>query len=83
MSLTPDYIESIITCEEYYVLAGSTHTVCSLTVHGNPNITVTGSSDCIDPADFDSAKGKAAARRRAIDKLWELEGYRVKVGVAC
>ncbi|CAD5377393.1 hypothetical protein OF001_U20320 [Pseudomonas sp. OF001] len=81
MSLTPDYIESIITGEEYYVLAGSTHTICHLTVHGN--VTVTGSSDCIDPADFDAEKGRVAARRRAVDKLWELEGYRAKVGAKC
>lgn len=79
-ALTPDYIESIIDAEDYVVLSGSTHTICHLTVHGN--VTVTGSSDCINPADFDAEKGRWAARRRAVDKLWELEGYRTKVGAA-
>lgn len=80
-ALTPMAIEGLVDREEYVVLPGSTHTICHLTVHGN--VTVTGSSDCIDPADFDAEKGRAAARRRAVDKLWELEGYRVKVGAAC
>ena len=39
----------------------------------------TGMSACVDPANFDEVKGvKYAmedAKKKAIDKLWELEGY--------
>lgn len=81
--LTQQAVEAAITDERYVVLKDSpheTHTVCYLRVHDKA--TVTGESDCIDPADFDEEKGRQAARRRAIDKLWELEGYRMKVGMA-
>jgi hypothetical protein len=39
--------------------------------------TITGESACADPENFDAAKGRAAARGRAITKAFELEGYKL------
>jgi hypothetical protein len=36
---------------------------------------VVGTSACVDPAEYDHDVGKQMARRRALDKVWELEGY--------
>lgn len=36
---------------------------------------VVGMSACVDPAEFDAAKGAELARQDAINKLWPLEGY--------
>ena len=37
---------------------------------------VTGESGTLDPTSFDRATGEGIAYRRALDKLWQLEGYR-------
>lgn len=36
---------------------------------------VVGTSACVDPSGYDHETGKAYARKRAIEKVWELEGY--------
>ncbi|MGB6301105.1 MAG: Gp49 family protein [Rivularia sp. (in: cyanobacteria)] len=40
--------------------------------------TVTGRSACVDPKNFDLAIGEKLCRNDAINKLWELEGYRLQ-----
>lgn len=37
--------------------------------------TVTGESACVSSANFDPEIGKKIARQKAVDKIWELEGY--------
>lgn len=39
---------------------------------------VVGTSACVDPAGYDQEKGAECARKRAMDKVWELEGYRLQ-----
>ena len=39
---------------------------------------VTGQSACVSPENFDSKIGESIARKNAIDKIWELEGYLLK-----
>lgn len=51
-------------------------TVCCLTLKSG--FAVIGESACINPDDFDQAIGREIARANAIDKLWQLEGYRIK-----
>jgi hypothetical protein len=69
MSLTAEMIEAAIVNESYHVFPGTTQTVCCLTIPGF--LSFTGYSDCIRAEDFDVTKGRAAARRRALDSLWE------------
>lgn len=40
--------------------------------------TVTGESACVDPANFDEAKGREVALQKAKDKMWPLLGYALK-----
>lgn len=74
MSLTPQDIENCIASEEYSTVGNKT-TVCVLTLKNG--FEVVGTASPVDPADYSLEKGKEPARRRAIDRLWELEGYRV------
>ncbi|ENM1631569.1 hypothetical protein AB6T03_004545, partial [Salmonella enterica] len=44
--------------------------------------TVTGESACVSPKNFDAEIGRKAARQKAIDKIWMLEGYLLKEKLA-
>ena len=70
--LTPEIIESTIASEEYITLGKKT-TACILTL--TSGFEVVGTSACVKPEDYDIEKGKPFARRRALDKVWEVEGY--------
>jgi hypothetical protein len=39
--------------------------------------TVTGESACVDPANFNAQMGRDIARKKAIDKMWPLLGFRL------
>ena len=40
--------------------------------------TVTGESACVSPENFDAEVGRKIARQKAVDKIWQLEGYLLK-----
>ena len=83
-AISPQDIEKRIGAE-YYVAghsvyqdgpvhpALSTLTICILVLTNG--FTVIGESNCVDPADFDADIGRMVAKKRAVDKVWELEGY--------
>lgn len=74
--LTKELIDSVIFDEQYHVFPGSQLTVCCLTLVNG--FTVTGESACVSPENFDAQIGRDIARRNARDKIWALEGYRLK-----
>jgi hypothetical protein len=76
MKLTVEHLESLVASEQYHVFEGTTMTVCCLTLKNG--FAAAGFSACIRPEDFDEVVGREIARANAIDKLWELEGYRIK-----
>lgn len=76
MKLTIEYLESLVVGQQYHVFPGTTMTVCCLTLKSG--FAVIGESACINPSDFDEQVGREIARANAIDKLWQLEGYRLK-----
>lgn len=39
---------------------------------------VIGTSACVDPANYNHETGKSYARKRAVDRVWELEGYKLQ-----
>lgn len=80
MKLTNEQIEALVVSEEYHLFQDTTITVCCLKLLGMNGYTlgVTGESACIDPSNFSEEKGRIEARKKAIDKLWELEGYSIK-----
>lgn len=73
MALTQSDIENSIKSESYFQ-AGKKTTVCVLTLQNG--FEVIGSSACVNPDDFNMETGKPYARERALNKVWELEGYR-------
>ena len=72
--LTIDEIKGVIAQEEY-VFKG-TLTLCILTLKNG--FFVTGESACLDISNYDQNTGKKIAFERALNKIWELEGYLVK-----
>lgn len=39
---------------------------------------VVGTSACVDPANYNHEVGVEYAKKRAMDKVWELEGYKLQ-----
>lgn len=74
--LTPILIEAQIIGEQYYVFPGTTTTVCCLTLRNG--FDTIGTSAAASPKNFDEEIGRKIARANARNKIWELEGYRLK-----
>ena len=74
--LTPDMIDAAIEGEVYHNFPGTTLTICVLTLFNG--FTVTGESAAASPQNFDQAIGRRIARENARQKIWALEGYRLK-----
>ena len=74
--ITPDWIDSRILAEQYFVFPGTTVTVCCLTLVNG--YCVLGESAAASPENFDKDIGQAIARRNARDKIWALEGYMLR-----
>lgn len=51
-------------------------TICVLVLRNG--FTVTGESACVSPENFDAELGARIARGHARDKIWALEGYRLR-----
>jgi hypothetical protein len=71
--LTPDHIDQTIMASDYHVFAGSSLTVCCLTLKNG--FTVTGESACASPENFNAEIGQKVAFENARQKIWALEGY--------
>jgi len=71
-------IEAVIMKEEYVKLGEKT-TACILTLQNGFEIVAT--SSCVDPTTYNEEVGKGISKRRAMDKVWELEGYSLQVGL--
>lgn len=69
-------MKALVVKEYYHRIPDSTVTVCALTLKNG--FVVVGDSACIDPRKFDEEIGRQVAFDDAIEKVWELEGYRMK-----
>ena len=74
--LNPTLIENAIIGEAYYVFPGTTMTICRLTLQNG--YSVTGESAAVSLENFDKEIGRKVARANAKEKVWSLEGYRLK-----
>jgi hypothetical protein len=74
--LSPDKIDAVIVGEEYHVFPGTTMTVCALKLRNG--YVVIGESAAASPENFDTAIGKRIARDNARNKIWALEGYKLR-----
>lgn len=81
VSITEEHIKSIIDNSEF-----KTFTVfdkCTVVVCKLPNgFVITESSACVSPENYDMETGKIICLNKIVDKVWELEGYKLqdKVG---
>lgn len=73
--LTEEDIAATIVKEEDSKLGAKTTVVMITLVNG---FEVVGTSSCVDPENYDHELGVRYARRKAIDKVWELEGYKLQ-----
>jgi hypothetical protein len=74
--LTPADIDHAIVGEDYYVFPGTSLTVCALILRND--FIVVGHSASVSPDNFDAELGRKVARSHARDKIWALEGYRLR-----
>lgn len=78
--LNPDMIDAAIVSEQYHVFAGTTMTVCALTLRNG--YIVTGESAAASPENFNQEIGRKIARDNARNKIWALEGYLLREKLA-
>lgn len=78
--VTKQDIDACILAEQYHVFPGTVLTVCCLTLRNG--YTVTGESACASPENFDAELGQKIARDNARQKIWALEGYRLRSQLA-
>lgn len=71
--LTPADIDAVIASEMYWRPAGTTLTICILTLENGFH--VVGESATAHGATFDPELGREVARANARNKIWMLEGY--------
>lgn len=74
IKVTKEQVDAIIAASKIEdVKLGEKTTVVSITL---PNgFVIVNSSSCVDAANYDHELGKDICIKRAIDKIWELEGY--------
>lgn len=71
--VTPAMIEAAIDKEHYFVVPGTTLTVCALVLKNG--FTAVGEAACADPANFNAEIGQRLAREHAIGKIWPAIGF--------
>lgn len=71
--ITPDMVDSMIVSVQYHVFAGTTATVCCLTLTNG--FTLIGHSSCISPENFNEEVGRKIAFDRARSQIMPLEAY--------
>lgn len=74
--LTPAHIDNVIVDEQYHVFAGTTLTVCCLTLVNGFNVIGYSAAASLD--NFDTVIGRKIAKATAREKIWPLEGYLLK-----
>lgn len=80
--VTPDLIQALIDRTEFrfQLVPDTTTTLCVALLDGKFNLAI-GKSACVDPRLFDQKKGEDLAYKdaypQAVNRLWELEGYRL------
>ena len=74
MKLTEFDLEKEIAGERFYRFPNTTVTVCALKLVNG--MVLIGHSACIDWKTFDETVGKAIARDKAKEQLWELLAFR-------
>ncbi len=76
-AITREQIESLLSRSEYvdHRVGVKTTVVCCILPNGYEIIE---SSGCVDAASYNHELGVATCKRRLVDQVWKLEGYRLQ-----
>lgn len=74
--ITEEDVDSVIVGSQYWIPAGTTLTICMLTLANG--FTVTGESACASPENFDVEVGRTYAYRAAKTKIYALMAYELR-----
>ena len=76
-TITKEQIDAIVEASEFYVstVGEKTTVVCAILPNG---FEITESSACVDPANYDLGTGVKICKERIINRVWQLEGYRLQ-----
>lgn len=74
--VTEASIKDKISEQYFHVPPGTTLTLCVLTLWNG--YTVVGESACASPENFDEEIGRRLSFANAFNKIWALEGYRLR-----
>ena len=76
-SITAEYIGEIVARTEFKTLTVYDKTTIVSAKLSNGFVIVE-SSSCVDPENYDVKTGEGICRSRIINKIWELEGYKLQ-----
>lgn len=71
--LTSEHVDAMIEREHYFVVPGTTTTICALVLRNG--FAVVGKSACASPENFSPFIGEKIARHDARKQIWDFEGY--------
>lgn len=71
--VTEEQIEAKVVRQHFHLFPGTTTIACLLELENG--FTVLGKSACADTSNFNPSIGMHFARKDALSKVWELEGY--------
>ncbi len=76
-TITKDQIDALLAASTFTdtKLGEKTTVVCAKLPNG---FEVIESSGCVDPANYNHELGVQTCKRRIVDKVWMLEGYRLQ-----
>lgn len=74
--ITPEYLNTLIKKIDFHVFPDTCLTVCCLTLKNG--YTVSGTSACASPENFNQQIGQDIAYANARQEIWALEGYLLK-----
>lgn len=76
-TVTEEQIDDIILRTEfkYQTVYGKTTIVSAKLPNG---FVIVESSSCVDPANYDEKIGRDICRKKIVNKIWELEGYKLQ-----
>ena len=76
-TVTDEMIDKIVEETEFKTIQiyGKTTIVSAKLPNG---FVITESSSCVDPVNYDEKLGEDICKNRIIDKIWELEGYKLQ-----
>lgn len=81
VKVMPQQIDDLVRAAEWQTM--TVFGKCTVVARKLPSgFVLVESSACVSPENYDQALGESTCRDRIINKLWELEGYRLQTEVA-